>query len=354
MPRVNFSPSDQYKFFEEVKNTLKVEWLFLAKLLKVSKRTLFDWRREKNKISQDTLYRCLELTKGKVRAPKYELLSDFWHISEAGKKGALARFKKYGPVGTPEGRKKGGQISQERRRLYPELYPHCNARRIITEPEDSAELAEFFGIMLGDGSINKVRTQAIITLHKEDSKTYISIVAGMIKDLFSIEPAIYYYRKGHRKNVANITISSNSFIDFLISKGLKRGHKVRQQVGVPEWIKDNKNFSIACLRGLIDTDGCVYSHNHKSGGHDYFNIGINFSNKSTPLLDFVYNTLIALDFNPKIFTNGVNLYRKTEVCRYATEIKFRNPYYQNRLDHFLSKRISWKGAPNGKAHAWKA
>ncbi len=354
MPRINFSKNDQHKFFEEVKNNLRIEWPFLARKLGISKRTLFDWRREKIKISEATLNKCLELTKGKVKVPKYKLLPDFWHIQKAGRKGARARFEKYGPVGTPEGRKKGGQMSQERRRLYPELYPNCNLRKIISEPQNSVELAEFFGIMLGDGGISNIGFQAVITLHKEDSKEYIPMVAGMIKKLFSIEPAIYYYQNGHRKNVANITVSSNSFIDFLVFKGLKRGHKVKQQVGVPEWIKANKDFSIACLRGLVDTDGCIYSHSHKVLGHDYFNIGINFSNKSTPILEFVYNTFTDLNFNPKIFHNGVNLYRKSEVIRYAQEIKFRNPYYQKRLEKFLTEKIPWRGAPNGKAHAWKA
>lgn len=354
MPRIKFLKNHQNKLLEDVRSNLNVDWLFLSEKLGVSKRTLFDWRRERNKISETTLKKCLELTKGEIKVPKYKLLPDFWHIQGAGRKGALARFKKYGPVGTPEGRKKGGQMSQERRRLYPELYPNCNLRKIISEPKDSAELAEFFGIMLGDGGINNIGYQAVITLHKKDSKEYISMVVEMIKKLFSIEPAIYYYKNGPRKNVANITISSNSFIDFLVRKGLKRGNKVKQQVNVPEWIKNNKDFSIACLRGLIDTDGCVYSHNHRSGGHDYFNIGINFSNKSTPILKFVYDTFISLNFHPKIFRNGVNLYRKAEVCRYAEEIKFRNPYYKNRLSHFLNNRISWRGAPNGKAHAWKA
>ena|SRR3989344_4473557 len=343
MPRIEFAKNNQHKFLEDIRESLDTDWLFLSERLGVSKRTLFDWRREKFKITKKVLEKCLYLTHGKVKAPEYTELPDFWSIPNAAKRGGLITALRYGGPGTPEGRKKGGAVSQERRRLYPELYPNCNVRRIISEPKDSVELAEFFGIMLGDGSINKVRTQAIITLHKEDSKEYIDIVTGMIESLFSIEPSIYAYKKGHFKNIANITISSNSFVDFLISKGLKRGHKVKQQVDVPDWVKENKDFSTACLRGLIDTDGCMYSHKHKVLGHDYFNIGINFSNKSKPLLEFVYNTLTDLNFNPKIFHNGVNLYRKTEVIRYSKEIKFRNPYYQNRLDHFLKEQKSWKG-----------
>ena len=343
MSRIIFPKGEQTIFINNLLERKRLKINDLANICKVSSRTIRDWRREKFKLSKDALEVCVSLTEGGVKVPQYTELPDFWSIPKAAKKGGLTTSLRYGGPGTPEGRKRGGTISQERRRLYPELYRNCNLRKIISKPKDKMLLAEFIGIMLGDGSMPKRGSQAVITLHKEDSKEYISMVSRMIKDLFSIEPAIYYYNTWPRENVASITISSTSFIDFLIAKGLKRGHKVRQQVDVPKWIKANKKFSIACLRGLIDTDGCIYSHSHKVLGYDYFNIGINFSNRSTPILKFVYKTLKDLNFSPKIFKNGVNLYRKAEVCRYAEEIKFRNPYYQNRLSNFLNKQTTWKG-----------
>ena len=39
-------------------------------------------------------------------------------------KGGIKHLALYGPPGTPEGRKKGGHISQVRRKEHPEQYPH--------------------------------------------------------------------------------------------------------------------------------------------------------------------------------------------------------------------------------------
>ncbi|MDP2741584.1 MAG: hypothetical protein Q8O66_02790 [bacterium] len=61
-------------------------------------------------------------------------------------------------------------------------------------------------------------------------------------------------------------------------------------------------------------------------------------NKSTPLLKFAYKTLKNLNFHPKIFSNGVNLYRESEVRRYAREIGFSNLYHKYRLKDFLTKK----------------
>ncbi|TSC95090.1 MAG: Uncharacterized protein CEN87_102 [Parcubacteria group bacterium Licking1014_1] len=337
MPRVKIRKNDQIKFFCDLSCKAGLDWITLGKQAKVCSRTILDWRKAKCTISENAFRIFLKLGKDKIKVPEYKLLPDYWSTFKAGKKGGLVTAIKYGGPGTSEGRKKGGLISQEKRRLYPELYPNCNLPKIISKPKNNANLAEFIGIMLGDGGISS-KTQASITLHKEDSKEYIPFVCDSIKNLFSINPTVYYSDHGSHKNVGLIIISSTSFVDFLLTKGLEKGNKVKQQVDIPDWIKLNRNFSKFCLRGLIDTDGCVYLHKHKSNGCDCLNIGLNFSNRSTPILKFVYKTLKKLDFHPKIFLNGVNLYRESEVCRYAKEIKFHNSYHKNRLNSFLKEK----------------
>jgi hypothetical protein len=66
-----------------------------------------------------------------------------WNTKESGRRGAFVRNEKYGNPGTLENRRKGGLVSQQRRGLHPELYPHCNLRRVILKPENSPNLAEF-------------------------------------------------------------------------------------------------------------------------------------------------------------------------------------------------------------------
>ncbi|MBU2539591.1 LAGLIDADG family homing endonuclease [Patescibacteria group bacterium] len=339
MPRVKIKKKGQVEFFYDLYHKAELSWATLGEQAKVCSRTILDWRKAKSTISEDAFRIFLKLAKDKIKVPEYKLLPDFWSTVKAGKKGGLIVAKKYGGPGTPMGRRKGGLVSQEKRRLYPKLYPNCNLPKIISEPKNSINLAEFIGIMLGDGGVSS-KTQAAITLHKEDSKEYILFVCDLIKNLFSISPVVYYSDHGSHKNVGRITIFSTSFIDFLLAKGLKIGNKVRQQVDVPRWIKVNKNFSKHCLRGLIDTDGCVYLHKHRINGCDCLNIGLNFSNRSTPILKFVYKALKTLNFHPKIFFKGVNLYRESEVYRYAEEVGFSNLYHKHRLKSFLKQKYN--------------
>ena len=58
----------------------------------------------------------------------------------------------------------------------------------------------------------------------------------------------------------------------------------------------------------------------------------------------MHKTLINFDFHPKIFTNGVNLYRESEVYRYAKEIGFSNEYRNKQIKRFLKIKILRKGA----------
>ena len=354
MPRVKLKKQLQIKFLKDVRKELGIDWSRLSKTLNVHPRCLSDWKRGEFTLPEEVFRRCIELTKEKIGTPSYKILPDFWSIKKAARKGGLVLAQKYGGPGTLEGRRKGGLISQQRRRLHPELFPHCNLPKTILKPRNNPELAELFGIILGDGGINSDH-QVVITLNKENDRGYISFVYNLIKNLFGLAPAIYRYRSPQCKKVVGVTTNSSALIEFLLSKGLKKGSKVRQQVDVPDWIKNKIKLSKNCLRGLIDTDGGVYYHTHKSHSCACYNIGLTFTNRSIPLLDFVERTLKQLNFSPKRAKNGVYLYSQTEVVRFAKEIGFHNLHHLKRTAAFFKEKgISWRSAPNGKVHAWKA
>lgn len=339
MSRIKLRKNDQVKFLDNIKKEYKVNWSQLANILNVHYRCLSDWSRGEYTLPEAVFKKCTRLAKGKVEIPSYKVLPDFWSIEKAAKKGGLVTAQKYGGPGTFKGRKKGGRASQVKRKLNPELYRHCSIRKKIKIPKDSTELAEFFGIVLGDGGINNDH-QVVITLHKENGKDYIVFVCDLIKKLFEIEPAVYHYRSERSQKVVGVTASGISLIEFLLSKGLKKGSKVKNQIDVPEWIKKKKDFSKSCLRGLIDTDGGVYYHRHNTQGYSSFNVGLQFSNRSLPLTKFVKEILSFTGFNPKISNDRVNLYRESEVIRYAKEIKFSNSYHFERINQFI--RLKYK------------
>ncbi len=334
MPRIKFQKGTQSLFLSNVQQRLGLTWFELSKRIKIHSRSLRDWRKEKYTISERVFKKLVALGEGKIVVPAYEVLPDFWSIEKAARRGGQVVAEKYGGPGTPEGRKRGGVNSQIQRRLHPELYQHCNLRKDITKPFQSSQLAELIGMILGDGGMNN-EYQVVITLHKIHDREYAEFVRRLGEELFSIQPAVYVGRSGRRKMVVDVVLTGINIVEFLLSKGLVKGNKVKHQVDVPQWIKNNLNFSTQCLRGLIDTDGGVYYHRHTTGGYPAFNIGLQFSNKSKPLLQFVQDTLIMLGFTPKIDSRYVSLYKEDEVLRYTKQIQFHNPYHARRVKQFL-------------------
>lgn len=173
---------------------------------------------------------------------------------------------------------------------------------------------------------------------------------------FRISAVVYNYSSRGRKKLSTVVVSGRAVVEYLLYLGLKIGSKVRQQIIIPKWISNDRELTISCLRGLIDTDGGVYFHKHRSGGHWYENIGIVFSNKSVPILKFVEKALEQTGFLPKINyrNDNIYLYRENDVICYAEKIKFHNDHHRERLKQYLERKNLWRVAPNGKARAWKA
>ena len=231
--------------------------------------------------------------------------------------------------------KKGGHVSQIRRRLRPELYKNCILKKEYSLPEYSKDQAELVGIILGDGGITE--SQLVITLNHELEQEYINYVADLSEKVFGEEPR-KYYSSGRPGKVCDIVISGVGLIDVLSRLGLEKGNKVSKQARVPTWIIESPEFSKRCLRGLVDTDGCVFHHKHTSNGCFCFNLGLTYTSHSFPLLDFVYETLLAEGFNPKIQDDSVYLYREAEVVKYADEIGFSNSHHRSRYNQFFEKK----------------
>ena len=222
--------------------------------------------------------------------------------------------------GTLEGRRLGGRRGLETLRR---LGSAVVANRFVF-PEESKNLAEFIGILLGDGGITQ--SQATITLNSIADKDYISYVGCLGELLFGRKMSIYQRK---REKATTLQLTGVLLIKFLMSIGLKQGNKVKQQVDVPEWIKQNTHYRIACTRGLMDTDGGIFLHKYKVNGKQYSYRKICFTNKSRPLLQFVYDTLYSLKLTPKYGWEGdskrVWVYDSYKTERYLDIIGSHNP-----------------------------
>ncbi len=206
-------------------------------------------------------------------------------------------------------------------------HPQKSHRKSVSIPKKSTLLAEFMGIMLGDGGINN-DWQANITLNASADAVYATKIVAMIQELFGIEPAV---RKRKDRNTLVISISSTTVVDYLVSLGLVRGNKIKGKAQIPEWIKKNKTYYMACVRGLIDTDGCLYVHAHKVAGREYRNIGLCFTNHAEGLIGGVASAFEQFGIVPHISNTGTRIYLYSEeaVARYLSVFGTSNPRIQN-------------------------
>lgn len=258
--RVIFYFGKQRQFLLKAIKKSKLSWLEFADEIGAHKRTLNDWRREKYSLPLSVLKKiCIIL---ELKMPTgIEIKEPFWYVSKGAKIGGSSVYKKYGIIGgDPEYRKKKWYEWWCREGKY-KKHLIIGVSKPIQKPQFSKELAEFVGIMMGDGGITN--RQVSVTLNYKTDKPYSIFVRNLIKKLFKTEIGIFY-RKDY--STINIVVSRTRLALFCKSIGLKIGNKLKQNLDIPEWIKGDKNFEISCVRGLVDTDGCIFNECHKIKG----------------------------------------------------------------------------------------
>ena len=193
-------------------------------------------------------------------------------------------------------------------------YPNNSHRKKVILPKYSVELAEFFGIMMGDGGINNP-WQANITLNSIKDAEYAKYVSILCNKLFDIFPATH---KRKTRNTLVLSLASTSVVDFLVKNGLVRGNKLKTGLKIPKWILEQPSYKKACVRGLIDTDGCMFVHTHKVLDKIYKNIGLCFTSYSLELIFQVVDILAEFDIMPHISKRGrdVTLYQEKAIIKY--------------------------------------
>lgn len=212
-------------------------------------------------------------------------------------------------------------------------YPKKSHRKPVSLPPPSVKLAEFFGIMMGDGAIGN-SWQAVISLNSKADESYAVHVHDLIFTLFEVHPKV---SKRKESNTLLLTLSSTTIVDFLLSKGLVFGDKIRGNILIPDWILSNAEYRLACVRGLMDTDGCLYIHRHTVSNKRYENLGLCFTSYATPLLQQVARIFEQSGIIPHINSHGrrIYLYSAKSVVKYITVFGSSN-------DRILSIYEKWR------------
>lgn len=321
--RVRLAYKDRIQLFKVLKQR-SLSLSQIAELVGVSVRTITDWKSGKYTIPHEHFNKIIKLAGTEKHKPKAYLLDDWWNNKDASRKGASIRMQKHGPLGTPESRRLGGINSYRNRRHSKQS---IFTPKPIKKPANSELLAEFVGIMIGDGGMTKYQTT--ITVHSEDDHDYSLFISGIIKKLFKIKPAL---RQRREAKCTVIMTSSVELVQYLKKKGVLQGNKIVRGLDVPQWIVKNKKYKATCLRGIFDTDGCIYWESHQIKQKTYCYPRWSLVSASPNLRKSVSDILFSLGFHPKTRSNrSVNLENQIEILKYFEEIGTNNRKHSERF-----------------------
>lgn len=176
----------------------------------------------------------------------------------------------------------------------------------------SSRFAELIGIYMGDGNLGKYpRCKYLRIYFNPKQRQYIDDVKAMLLKQFGKNP---YER--YRKD-AGVTYLEVTLKDMDKYMGFPVGSKIRNKITIPDWIWKKEIYLKSCLRGLFDTDGCIYI----TGGK--YKI-VNYTSHNYYLLLDIYAALEKLKFHPYGGQARIELGRIQEVKRFFKFIKPRN------------------------------
>ena len=113
------------------------------------------------------------------------------------------------------------------------------------------------GLAIGDGNLSNPNNRAVRLRITCDTKYpfLIKTIAKSLKLLFPENKVNIQKSKG---NYVNVSVYSNH-LENLLGWKVGYGSKFIQNVSTPGWIKEKNEYKINCLKGLIETDGCIYA-----------------------------------------------------------------------------------------------
>ncbi|HLD87683.1 MAG TPA: LAGLIDADG family homing endonuclease [Candidatus Nanoarchaeia archaeon] len=272
MQHAIFSQTEQREFMRDAKNASKLTWEEIASLLGISRAMVFVYLKGTSKIPRGNFLRLCGIA-GKNPAVKFvEIFNKEQDIRQIG--------------------------------------------------EMTEEMAEFIGILAGDGSLSLSHHEVAVSGHlKLDEEFMIGRVARLLSRLFGVRVKI----KRHLKN-NNIrcVVNSKRLSNFLASRfGLPKGKKLGK-LHIPQEIAESPKYLSSYLRGLFDTDGSIYMRRKRS-------LVLSIISKDALYLQEVKKGMEDLGFHPSVSGKNLYLYRQHEIDRFFLRIKPQNRKHLQRF-----------------------
>jgi len=204
----------------------------------------------------------------------------------------------------------------------------------------SKELAEFIGILLGDGSINiypsnKYSTyyRVKITFHSGE-RDYINYVSKLISKLFGEFPIL---KKRKNEKATDLFIFKKSIVEYLLQLGLKNSPKWDRAI-IPKKFM-NKKLGKYVLRGYFDTDGSLVLT--QNNGIIYPRLEMKIS--PSPMLNQFKKLACLFDFKYRSYDIGkgkvrIQINGLAETIKWNRMVGFSNPKHIKKFEYIINER----------------
>ena len=207
---------------------------------------------------------------------------------------------------------------------------------------DQVELAETCGIFAGDGTLYRTTRGFVLEVRGglDEIDYYKTHIKYLFSKLFSSNLQIIRrkYKGGHTVGIRKCgKVVFNLFHNDL---GFPVGKK-SNIVEIPSFITNSNspNIWISYLRGVFDTDGCIYLNRNKKKTKFYTQPRIHFISKSVKHLLQIRTLLVKLGFNSHIekYNFKVTLGGWSTSERFFKIIKPANDRHNKRIKALIPK-----------------
>ena len=210
--------------------------------------------------------------------------------------------------------------------------------------ENEENIAEFIGVMLGDGSIgiydtharDKIKKHRVVKVTLDSrNKQYTEYVSKLMENVLGFKPTIRFKKNENAVDIS--TFRKNVFEYVLNDLGLKISPKWNK-MEIPKEYTYGK-LALIILRGLFDTDGSVTIFNNNGTIYPRIEIRV----MPSPAQNQIINILEKNKFNFKIqrLDKGnikIRISGKKELKNWFEKVGSSNQLYIERAKQFLENK----------------
>jgi len=215
---------------------------------------------------------------------------------------------------------------------------------VITE-----ELAELIGAHIGDGCLSdngRYKECALLGDMNEEEEYYDNHIMPLFNRLIA-KPLIHQELKAKKypsMGVYGFLCFDERIFNYYKSLGITVGSKINTKI--PKTFL-TKRFAKHTLRGIFDTDGCLYFDKNRTAKKPINKVPIiKLASTSKPLINQIYTILLKMGYNPKLkkpykgkrdknMNYPLIIYRKNDILNYIErDFGFNNPKHKTKWEFY--------------------